>query len=209
MTCGCLLPSSERWVQGHCPQTPFRVGDADGGQPDALLAPLQRGKNPPQGCPYSWQQGLSCFVLSLGYGIRCSCRKLCTKVNRLYGIFRNSVEFHGVLFVFKGCGFPAAEVGGTGHGSAPVPQRRNLSSSNPRILPVFAATKSSAAILPHTTFHCAGWERMPPLSENRTQRPTGAGVFRESNASIIKIISLATRFSFWKRLLIFGLQRKF
>ena len=38
-----------KWVQGHCPQTPFRVGDADGGQPDALLAPLQRGKNPPAG----------------------------------------------------------------------------------------------------------------------------------------------------------------
>jgi len=146
----------------------------------------KEGKIPPQGCTYSWQQGLSCFGLSLGYGIRCSCRKLCTKVNRLYGIFRNSVEFHGVLFVFKGCGFPAAEVGGTGHGSAPVPQRRNLSSSNPRILPVFAATKSSAAILPHTTFHCADGKGCHPCRKIAHSGPQGQGFFGRATLPLLK-----------------------
>ena len=47
----------------------------------------------------------------------------------------------------KGCGSPAAEVGGTGHGPAPVPQRRNLSSSKPRILPAFAVANLFAATI--------------------------------------------------------------
>jgi len=49
----------------------------------------------------------------------------------------------------RGTGFPLDEVGGTGHGSVPIPQRRNLSSSKLRIFPVFTATKFSAATFPY------------------------------------------------------------
>jgi len=88
-----------------------------------LCLPLSKeGKIPPQGCPYSWQQGLSCFVLSLGYGIRCSCRKLCTKVNRLYGIFRNSVEFTACFSCSRGAGFPLPKW--AGRGMAPLPYHK-------------------------------------------------------------------------------------
>ena len=141
---------------------PLGLGDADGGQPDALLAPLKRGQYhlSPQDAAENPAVSRRCERLDASVGINGRNRRQNQPPQNPRKLSALRADVNGMAAHETPCLYPVllsngqkgvrvsrCRSGREGQPPRTVPQRRNLSSSKPRILSVFAAANLFAATI--------------------------------------------------------------